>query len=69
MARYAEFYSHDSICRKVAESAGMVARDLPTHSELLPDGSRPTRQAQEYSEAEKAVSGGIAQLAVKLMPR
>jgi predicted nucleic acid-binding protein len=31
-----EFYSHDANCRKVAESAGMVARDLPTHSEFLP---------------------------------
>ena len=31
-----EFYSHDANCRKVAKSAGMIAHDLPTHSEFLP---------------------------------
>lgn len=29
------FYSHDAFCRKVAEYAGMAARDLPTHPENL----------------------------------
>lgn len=30
-----EFYSHDRACRALASSAGMIARDLPTHSEDL----------------------------------
>lgn len=30
-----EFYSHDDKCRKMAVRAGMIARDLPTHSENL----------------------------------
>ena len=29
------FYSHDDKCRKLAERAGLKARDLPTHSENL----------------------------------
>ena len=29
------FYSHDAKCRKMAELAGMVARDLPTNGEDL----------------------------------
>ncbi len=32
-ARY--FFSHDAKCRKLAEFAGMIARDLPTHSQNL----------------------------------
>jgi predicted nucleic acid-binding protein len=29
------FYSHDAKCRKLAERAGMKAKELPTHSENL----------------------------------
>jgi len=29
------FYSHDLKCRKLAVSAGLTARDLPTHSQIL----------------------------------
>ena len=29
------YYSHDRKCRTLAELAGMIARDLPTHSENL----------------------------------
>jgi hypothetical protein len=29
------FYSHDANCRKLASHAGLVAKDLPTHSEDL----------------------------------
>ena len=29
------FYSHDDKCRKLASVAGLMARDLPTHSEDL----------------------------------
>ena len=29
------FYSHDKKCRKLAEQAGLTAKDLPTHSEDL----------------------------------
>lgn len=35
------FYSHDGKCRRMAERAGMVAKDLPTHSEdLLTDAEQ-----------------------------
>ncbi len=35
VARCSTFYSNDKRCRKLAEMLGMIARDLPTHSEDL----------------------------------
>jgi hypothetical protein len=46
------FYSHDVLCRKVAERAGMAARDLPTHSEFLPmdigPADRPKKKPTQH---------------------
>jgi hypothetical protein len=41
------FYSHESKVRKLAELAGMTAKDLPTHSENLFADEEARRRAEE----------------------